>query len=268
MTSIYLNGATIMTTPTAASFEIARHAGFDGTEVRTERLLGSADEVAAAQRVARPGTVWSLNGLQLHLDAEARLDRRDLDASLSPRLDIAQSVGAEFLLVVPPRAAGVDVDRAVMAMRDGLSIAAYAAGARGLRIAFEFLGFADCPINTPELTTRTVDGIDPVGLVVDSCHWHAAGASDLAGFPVERIEMVHLNDAPAKPPRLIEDDDRVLPGDGVIALHRLLRILRERGYAGPYSLETFNPSYWAEEPAAVAMRGLDRLRELFGALPE
>ena len=31
--------------------------------------------------------------------------------------------------------------------------------------------------------------------------------------------------------------------------------LRTGGYAGPWSLETFNPSYWAEDPRAVARRG-------------
>jgi 2-keto-myo-inositol isomerase len=262
--NIYLNGATIMTTPTAASFEIAQAFGYAGTEVRTERLLGQVEELRAAERAARPGMIWSLNGLQLHLDGQGRLDRDDLAAGLAPRLDIARTLGAAFLLIVPPRAAGADVDRAVTAMRDGLAIAAEAAGAHGIGVAFEFLGFADCPINTTALAERVVDGVEPVGLVIDSCHWHAAGAPDLAGFPVERIEMVHLNDAPAKPPRLIEDDDRVLPGDGVIALHRLVRALRDQGYAGPYSLETFNPEYWAEDPATVAERGMTRLRDLLG----
>jgi len=262
---IYLNGATIMTTPTTMSFDIAREAGFAGTEVRTERLLQSPRELSEAARTSRPGEIWSVNGLQLHLDAQGRLDRGDLAANLAPRLDIARAVGASYLLVVPPRAAGADVGRAIVAMRDGLRIAADAASASGIRIAFEFLGFADCPINTPLLAASVVDGVDPVALVLDSCHWHASGASDLYGYPVERIAMVHLNDAPDKPPRTIEDDDRVLPGDGVIALPTLLETLRRRGYRGPYSLETFNPTYWAEDPSDVAARGLERLRSLLGS---
>ncbi len=52
MTSIYLNGATIMTTPTAASFEIARDAGFAGTEVRTERL--PADRPTRSRLLSAP----------------------------------------------------------------------------------------------------------------------------------------------------------------------------------------------------------------------
>ena len=41
-TRIYLNGATIMTTSTARHIEVARAAGFDGVEVRAERLLRRA----------------------------------------------------------------------------------------------------------------------------------------------------------------------------------------------------------------------------------
>ena len=43
-----LNGATIMTTSTARHIEIARAAGFDGVEVRAERLVGEPDAVGAA----------------------------------------------------------------------------------------------------------------------------------------------------------------------------------------------------------------------------
>jgi 2-keto-myo-inositol isomerase len=72
---------------------------------------------------------------------------------------------------------------------------------------------------------------------------------------VERLAMVHLNDAPAKPPREIEDADRLLPTLGVIRLRDLVAQLTARGYQGPWSLETFNPEYWSEDPAEVARRG-------------
>jgi hypothetical protein len=62
MSGVYLNGATIMTTPTARHVDIAREAGFDGVEVRAERLLGAPDELQAAQRLVRPGEVWTWKG--------------------------------------------------------------------------------------------------------------------------------------------------------------------------------------------------------------
>jgi 2-keto-myo-inositol isomerase len=260
--ALYLNGATIMTTPTARQIEIARATGFDGVEVRAERLLGADDELRAAAAAVRPGEVWSLNGLQLQLGTNGALDRERLMSELPPRLEICRALGAAYLLAVPPRTPGADRSRAVAAMRDGLAAAADAAGAIGAGVAFEFLGFADSPIDTPALAAEVVADVPGVALVLDSCHWHASGAGPLEGFPIDRLVMVHLNDAPAKPPREIEDADRLLPGRGVIDLPTLVAALRARGYSGPWSLETFNPTYWAADPNEVAGEGYRLLGEL------
>jgi 2-keto-myo-inositol isomerase len=262
--ALYLNGATIMTTATARQVEVARTTGFDGVEVRAERLLGADDELRAAAAVVRPGEVWSLNGLQLQLLDDGGLDRERLEAELPPRLEICRALGAVYLLVVPPRRADADRTKAVAAMREGLAAARDGAASIGAGIAFEFLGFADCPVDTPALAAEVVTGVAGVDLVLDSCHWHASGAGPLAEFPVDRLAMVHLNDAPAKPPREIEDADRLLPGQGVIALRTLVDALRARGYAGPWSLETFNPTYWSADPSQVASEG----RRLLGKLLE
>jgi sugar phosphate isomerase/epimerase len=175
---------------------------------------------------------------------------------MAPRLDICRRLAAAYLLVVPPRAAGADRDRAIEAMRDGLAILLDACARDGIGVAFEFLGFADCPIDTPELAARLVADLPGVDLVLDSCHWHASGGGSLEAFPIDRLAMVHLNDAPAKPPRDIEDADRLLPGRGVIRLARLIGSLRAAGYRGPWSLETFNPEYWAAAPELIAAEGL------------
>jgi len=260
--ALYLNGATIMTTPTARQVEIARAAGFDGVEVRAERLLDAEEELRVAEAFVRPGEVWSLNGLQLQIGEDGALDRERLEAELPPRLEICRALAAAYLLVVPPRRAGADRSKAVAAIRAGLATARDAAASIGAGIAFEFLGFADCPIDTPALAAAVVTGVPGVDLVLDSCHWHASGAGPLAAFPVDRLAMVHLNDAPAKPPREIEDADRLLPGRGGIALRTLVDALRARGYAGPWSLETFNPTYWSDDPSQVASEGRRLLGEL------
>jgi 2-keto-myo-inositol isomerase len=251
----FLNGATIMSTPTPQSLVVAREAGFDGIEARAERLLEDATELSETARAVKPGEVWSLNGVRISLGADGSLDREQLEADLAPRLDACRAIGASALLAVPPRIAGLGEDAARRGVRDGLEIARERAAAAGVSIAFEFLGFFDCPIRTPAAAGRTVERLDEVNLVLDSCHWHASGSGALDAFPVERLAMVHLNDAPRKPPANVEDADRLLPGLGVIRLPWLIATLRVRGYAGPWSLETFNPGYWTEDPALVARRG-------------
>ncbi|TMD85142.1 MAG: sugar phosphate isomerase/epimerase [Chloroflexi bacterium] len=255
MPAIYLNGATVMTTPTPRSLDIARETGYAGIEARTERLLEDAAEVRAIAGIVRPGEVLTLNGVALTVQADGRMDRRLIEDDLKPRLQICQDLGAPYLLAIPPRAPGLATRRAILGTRDALELARDRADRVGIRLAFEFLGFADCPINSPAIATETVDRIDGVDLVLDSCHWHASGAQPLDGYPVGRLALVHLNDAPAKPPREIEDADRVLPGDGVINLKALIQELRSSKYQGPWSLETFNPGYWTEDPEDIARRG-------------
>jgi len=255
MTTIYLNGATVMTTPTQRSLEVARETDYAGIEARTERLLNDAAEVRATAGMVRPRDVLTLNGVALTVQADGRMERRLIEDDLRRRLQICQDLGAPYLLAIPPRAPGLETRRAIPGTRDALELARDRADRMGIRIAFEFLGFADCPINSPAIATATVDGIDGIDLVLDSCHWHASGAQPLDGYPVDRLALVHLNDAPAKPPREIEDADRVLPGEGVINLKALIHELRTGKYAGPWSLETFNPGYWEENPEGVARRG-------------
>ncbi len=253
---IYLNGATLMTTPTQRVVAIAREAGFTGIEARAERLLQDAEEVRATAATARPNEVLSLNGVALSLLPDGRIHRELLEADLEARLRLCREVGSPYLLAIAPRAPGLPASRAIPGTRDALQLARDRAGAMGLRIAFEFLGFGDSPINTPALAAETIQGIDGIWLVLDSCHWHASGSLPLDGYPIGRLALVHLNDAPRKPPREVEDGDRVLPGDGVVKLAELVRQLRQGGYAGPWSLETFNPAYWLEDPSSVAGRGL------------
>jgi sugar phosphate isomerase/epimerase len=262
---LHLNGATIMTTPTDRHVQIARAAGYAGVEVRAERLLGAPEELRRVASIVRAGEVWSLNGIQVKVDASGGLRRDLLDDELPARLKVCRTVGAAYLLVVPPRIAGVDLRSALAGVGEGLAIARDRASADGVRVAFEFLGFADCPIDSPALAVDVVDRVPGADLVIDSCHWHASGSQPLDDFPIDRVAMIHLNDAPEKEPRTIEDADRLLPGLGVIRLAELIGSLRKAGYDGPWSVETFNPTYWERDPESVAREALDRTRKVLGA---
>lgn len=253
---IYLNAATLMTTPTNRVLEIARGSGYAGIEARSERLLMGSDELRATAALGRRGSVFSLNGISVSIRSDGSVDRRKLEEDLPERLRICKEVDADYLLAVAPRAPGVATARAMPGMRDGLRLISEAADRRGIKIAFEFLGFRDCPVNTPSLAGELVADMPEVDVVLDSCHWHASGGASLQDFPAERLAIVHLNDAPKKPRELLEDGDRVLPGEGVVDLPSLIAMLAIRGCSGPWSLETFNPAYWAEDPAEVARRGI------------
>ncbi|RUL88639.1 sugar phosphate isomerase/epimerase family protein [Tautonia sociabilis] len=80
------------------------------------------------------------------------------------------------------------------------------------------------------------------------------------------IQVFHLNDYPADPPReTITDADRVFPGDGVAPLGELMTILDAIGFDGTFSLELFNRDYWSRDPLAVAREGLRKMKRATGA---
>jgi 2-keto-myo-inositol isomerase len=265
MNELYLNGATLMTTPTPRQLEVALKAGFSGIEARAERLRGRERrgelEATAAALKEMGGRVLSLNGLGLQALPGGRLDTRKLEADLPELLDIAAALGAGLLLVVPLRAAGVSFEAALEGMREGLAQAQAAAKTYGIRLGFEFLGFADCPVNTAARALEVTRPLPDVGFVPDSCHVYASGSS-FRDFPAHRLHLVHLNDCPRPASMAIEDGDRVLPGEGRIPLRQYLQDLRSSGFGGPWSLETFNETLWKEDPEQVAIRGFRALRSL------
>jgi len=266
MNDLYLNGATIMTTPTPYQLEVALKAGFSGIEARAERLRGRENKgelEATISALKKGGKVLSLNGLGLQPLSDGKLDRKKLERDLPELLDLTAALGAPLLLVVPLRAVGVSFEAALEGMREGLALAHSAAQKYSIRLGFEFLGFADCPVNTSARALEVVETLPEIGFVPDSCHVYASGSS-FADFPVHKLHLVHLNDCALPAAMTIQDRDRVLPGEGQVPLKRYLQELRSGGFGGPWSLETFNEVLWKEDPEQVAIRGLRALQTLLG----
>ena len=90
------------------------------------------------------------------------------------------------------------------------------------------------------------------------------GGSDFTGLKqlsAHAIQVFHLNDYPADPPReTISDSDRVYPGDGIAPLTQIIRDLQANGSRAFLSLELFNPNYWKQDPLAVAKTGLAKMK--------
>lgn len=76
------------------------------------------------------------------------------------------------------------------------------------------------------------------------------------------VQVFHMNDYPADPPRdKIADKDRVYPGDGVAPLSQIVRDMLAAGFCGVLSLELFNPEYWKQEALVVARTGLAKMKQ-------
>jgi sugar phosphate isomerase/epimerase len=111
----------------------------------------------------------------------------------------------------------------------------------------------------PEMLAFARECGSNVGLLLDVWHWHHAGATteDIIKAGKDAIVHVHFNDAPKLPPDQIRDNERLMPGEGVINLNAFLMALHEIGYQDALSVEVFGRGLKDMTPEAGARLGLE-----------
>ncbi|VBB07253.1 Hypothetical protein LUCI_2497 [Lucifera butyrica] len=118
----------------------------------------------------------------------------------------------------------------------------------GMKLAYEFVGYPNCSVNTFGQTYEIVKAVnrDNVGMVLDCFHFHAMGSriEDLRQADASKIFIFHIDDAEDLPVGALRDDKRLWPGDGAINLDLILQTLKEIGYSEMVSVELFRPEYW------------------------
>ena len=135
-----------------------------------------------------------------------------------------------------------------------------------VRLGLEFLGPLHIRKQFPnEFIWRMNEMLDfaiscgpNVGLLLDAWHWHTAGATteDIIHAGKDRIVHIHFDDAPDLPPDQIRDNQRLLPGEGVINLTGFLQALQKIGYRDAVSVEIFGRPK-TESPEDAARKGLE-----------
>ncbi len=255
-----LNGATTLTADLATDLQVAGRAGFDFVEIWAGKLLGYLERgglQALRRDLKRAGLrAATLNSVE-HITFNDPSGHVRMLEDFRRFCRVAEVIGCETVLVVPsPRPRGVSdgaVEReSVRVLRELSSIAK----PFGVRLAYEFLGFADCSVNSLAQCARIVEKAarPNVGLVLDTFHFFAGGStiSSITEVDPRRIFMVHVNDVERAPRRKMHDALRLFPGKGVLPLERILGALRSIGYDGKFSVEIFRPQYWKRPPLAVA----------------
>ena len=119
---------------------------------------------------------------------------------------------------------------------------------RGMTLAFEFVGYPNCSVNTFGQAYDIVKTVnrDSVGIVLDCFHFHAMGSrfEDLEAADAKKIFILHLDDSEDLPVGAARDNNRLMPGEGAIDLGRILSTLKRLGYDRMVSIELFRPEYW------------------------
>jgi 2-keto-myo-inositol isomerase len=93
------------------------------------------------------------------------------------------------------------------------------------------------------------------------------GGSDIHGVELmhaNSIGIVHVNDYPAIPARnVIEDSERVFPGDGIGPSGPFAGVLNAIGYNGYLSLELIDREYPGKSAVDAAREGLDKMKKAY-----
>jgi sugar phosphate isomerase/epimerase len=103
-----------------------------------------------------------------------------------------------------------------------------------------------------------------VGLLLDSWHWHHAGATtrDILAAGKDNIVHVQVADSQDLPPEQIRDGERLMPGEGVADLIGFFQALGKIGYEDGVSPEVFGRGLKEMDPEEGARLGLRATTEV------
>jgi sugar phosphate isomerase/epimerase len=244
---------------------LAAKVGYPGVDV----------DLAAAMKAGLPATNDLLDELKLkpaaaNLPVEFRKDdaafRQDLE-KLGDAASFSAAIGCPRMVtwIMPSSKTPKAELRALYLKR--FSACADVLARSHVRLGLEFLG----PLHLrqaepyefiwrmPEMLAFARECGSNVGLLLDVWHWHHAGATtaDIVKAGKAAIVHVHFSDAPKKPPAEIRDNERLMPGEGVIDLNSFLMALHEIGYQDALSVEVFGRGLNNMTPEAAARLGLE-----------
>jgi sugar phosphate isomerase/epimerase len=124
-----------------------------------------------------------------------------------------------------------------------------------MSLRIEFLRASTFISTLPTILKMTRGAAHPNIAPMLDCYHFWSGLNKLEDFDMilpGEIGHVHFQDVPDIPRQLLDLSTRIIPGDGISPLTRILGKLLEKGYAGPLSVELFLPKFQQGDPYEVA----------------
>lgn len=261
---VALNG-TVVTgrVPWPEFAELAAKTGYGGVDVPLDAAL-SAGIVSTKDLLAR----LRIQPAVVSFPVEFRKDDatfRETVAKLDEASAFAAAIGCPRMAtwLLPSSELPKPEQRALYVRR--LGECARIMGNRNVRLGLEFVSPVHLRKRFPhefiwrmdEMLALAKDCGPNVGLLLDSWHWHHAqgSASDIVRAGREAIVHVHVNDAANVPPEKVMDNDRLMPGEGVIDLTAFFQALKKIGYRDAVSVEVFGRGLKEMTPEKAARLG-------------
>ncbi len=264
------NGATTMTSNLPTDIRVAGAAGFDVLEITATKLdkFLETQTLDHARRLIDDAHLkpFAINSIEKINFGDAA-SRAQVLARTRQLAEYARALSCPWIVSVPgPAPQGTTWplirDNTVASLR----AMSEAATPFGVNLAFEFLGFPWCSVQTAAQAWEIVQATDRpnVGMVIDTCHFYAGGSTieSIKNIAPRRLAIFHINDVESMPKEKITDAHRLFPGDGVIPLGEIVNAIRATGFDGVASVEIFRPEYWQRDPLAVAKEAKEKAQRV------
>jgi sugar phosphate isomerase/epimerase len=260
-----MNGLTPTSSPLEGKMRLMKSLGYDGVGTSWWDLVSYYQErgdlsrlQTLSQELQLPLTAYGFLA-----DGWAFSDGVALEHALAlakSSLDLAWRAGCEGAYLLGPFDSG-DLRRAAGRFRE---LCQYADQLK-MTLALEFVGIS-AQVNHLQIVLDLLELADMPngGVAIDSYHLFA-GPSTLAhleSFPISKIQVVHLADAPADLSDPSIELNRLMPGEGELPLKEFVQILAGKGFEGYWHVECIKGKDYASDLAEVAGRGLRFTRNL------
>ncbi|GAA1829174.1 hypothetical protein GCM10009836_03740 [Pseudonocardia ailaonensis] len=238
-------------------------AGFDGIELLDDDLDRSGISPAeCAKRCADLGLTIDLYQPFRRAEGVAADEFGAVLSRFRHHLGVMEALGAGSILVVSNTDGDADPSRDLSVTQ--LATLADTAAEHGMTVAFEALVWGTHISRVADAWDAVRSAAHPgLYLVVDTFHLLAGGedATDLERLPDGAVGFLQLADAPWLDLDLISwsRGHRCFPDEGEMDLLTPVSSVLAAGYAGPLSLEIFNPGYRERPPHEIARQGAEAL---------
>ena len=132
----------------------------------------------------------------------------------------------------------------------------------------EMWGFMKKMSRVSEVTYIAMESSHPSAkILLDIFHLYKGSTSldELALLNPMAVDILHMNDYPVNlPAKVIEDSDRIYPGDGIAPIKHTLQMLGNADRSLVLSTEVFNKEYYKQDALTVAKTALDKMKVIVG----
>jgi 2-keto-myo-inositol isomerase len=260
---IALNGATTMHADLETDIRAAHAAGYDLIEIWKSKLIDFLEDNSTHDliRLLDEASLepWSINSIE-HITFRTADDYAVIKHECERLCRIASEIDCPYIVVVPGKLppGGGSKDEIIAESVRVLTELADIARHHGVGLAFEFLGQADCSVQTLDRAKEIIDAVNrpEVGLVIDTFHFYAGNSTFEAidALDPARLFIFHINDAEDLPKEQLTDAHRLYPGSGILPIREMKDRFDKIGYNRMVSVEIFRPEYWQQDPYDVARK--------------